>query len=806
MTNGHERGDGRPTAGDPPVSNPPGLPQIAYRAGDFATFRRALLSPLADEQELVNWSPNAGDLGLQALEWWAYLADILAFYNERIANGSYLGPAVAQPGPQNAGALAMLLGYLAPPAVTATGVVAAIRGPGAPDGPLVIPAGLQIASTPTADAPAQLFEVTEGRTFTGPSDAVIGLPADPALFRPETGPSSAEGVTQRTVLLNGTVAASPGDQFVLLNRGWDGTTADWAVVTAESAATETDPGGRANTRLTLRSADWHGLAVGPPPPGPPSPRSPGRGSSSAVPLAADYQLQRAPTTAPLWTMGAAPGGQPAVPAARPPAANPQAGPAPQTLTVPLATLVRNLSPGDNVLFTGSTGGAGSTGGTVRAIELLAQVAGYTEEITQVPATAAPATRAGPPPNAYIAHAFLTVRTAGADADVAALRSALSQPALGGVVLRYGFRDLGTLIPEPAAALERLPVTVTVPPDLRLPDGPVALSDANGAGLLVTATAAGPPGTVTLTAADGGPGVLSPELRAPIRLLADLVPVSRGTTVAAETLGNGDPTAAGQTFALQRSPLIYLPPPEPGGDPVSTLTVSVDGVPWRAVRTFSASRRDATVYIVSHLPDGSVQVRFGDGTNGARLPLGTGNVTAGYRYGSPAPAPPAGSLATVLWPQPNLGSVLQPGRHHPGHGAGDRGGDRRRGAGHGGAAARRDLGEPAAHLPDGRRTARLHRCRRHPRPGVLDLGPGTSPPRHHRLRGKRGRPGRRGHGGQRALPAGRVARAAGCRSRARRCPRGRRPAAVHSRGQRGHGPVGGDRGAGLVPAACSARAA
>ena len=174
MTAGLERDYGGPL----PVSNPPGQSQIAYRAGDFAAFRRALLSPLAGEQQLANWSPSTGDLGLQALEWWAYLADILTFYNERIANGSYLGTAVAQPGPQNAAGLAALLGYLTTPGVTATGVVAAIRSASAAVGPLVIPAGMQIASTPAAGVPAQLFEVTRGATFTGPSDAVIGIPSD----------------------------------------------------------------------------------------------------------------------------------------------------------------------------------------------------------------------------------------------------------------------------------------------------------------------------------------------------------------------------------------------------------------------------------------------------------------------------------------------------------------------------------------------------------------------------------------------------------------------------------------------------
>ena len=42
------------------------------------------------------------------LEWWAYLADVLTFYNERYANESYLGTAT-QPG--STANLVALLGY-----------------------------------------------------------------------------------------------------------------------------------------------------------------------------------------------------------------------------------------------------------------------------------------------------------------------------------------------------------------------------------------------------------------------------------------------------------------------------------------------------------------------------------------------------------------------------------------------------------------------------------------------------------------------------------------------------------------------
>src|SRR5271165_5077559 len=613
--------------GPPPPANPPGLNQIAYRVADFAAFRRALLTPLAGEQQLTTWSPGPGDLGLQVLEWWAYLGDILTFYNERIANNSYLQTAAAQPGPQNAAGLARLLGYRTAPAITATGFIAAIRSASARDGKLAIPAGLQVTSTPTAEAPAQLFEVTDNGEFPGPTDAIIGIQPDPDLFQSSPADASAPG----TVLLAGQVTVQSGEQLVLVKRGWEGTTGEWAVATAASAATETEPDGTKNTRLTLNPADWHSLA--------------GDGTAEPVPIASDYQLQRAPATALLWTIQASGGG-----------GGQSAGP---TLSVPLAALARNVSPGDNVLFTGSAGGT-----PPQTVQLVAHVTGVSEEVRRVPPPSAGDILARPAPDVYIQHTILTVATAGADTQFSALRSALGTSAAGGIVMRYGFRDVAGLIPTPAKVLDKFPATVAVPAGLPAPGGKAALTDANGAGLMVTAAVTKESGSVVLTPVDDGsaaPGpsltsAPSPSLTAPVRLLVALVPVSRGTTVASEILGDGDPTATGQAFVLQQSPLIYLPPAD---DPVSTLSVSVNGFPWTEVMAFSGQAPDARVYVVSELPDGSVQVRFGDGINGARLPLGSGNVTAAYRYGSPATAPPVGSLTTVLQPQPNLATVLNP---------------------------------------------------------------------------------------------------------------------------------------------------
>ena len=101
------------SATDPQVvTNPPGLPAIADRVNDFAGFREALLQPLPGEQAIGAWRPVPGDLGLQVLEWWAYVADVLTFYNERHANESYLRTAT------RASSVANLVALLGLPART----------------------------------------------------------------------------------------------------------------------------------------------------------------------------------------------------------------------------------------------------------------------------------------------------------------------------------------------------------------------------------------------------------------------------------------------------------------------------------------------------------------------------------------------------------------------------------------------------------------------------------------------------------------------------------------------------------------
>ncbi len=139
--------------------NLPQLSHIAYRVGTYAAFRSAVLTPLAGEVSLsVNGMPvwrtdGAGDLAVMIAEWFAYIADILTFYNERIANQDYLRTADL---PESVSHLIALLGYRPRPAIGATGTLAALVTAGQS---AVLPKGLQFQSKPAPGQPPQTFEL-----------------------------------------------------------------------------------------------------------------------------------------------------------------------------------------------------------------------------------------------------------------------------------------------------------------------------------------------------------------------------------------------------------------------------------------------------------------------------------------------------------------------------------------------------------------------------------------------------------------------------------------------------------------------
>lgn len=120
-------------------------------------------------------------------------------------------------------------------------------------------------------------------------------------------------------------------------------------------------------------------------------------------------------------------------------------------------------------------------------------------------------------------------------------------------------------------------------------------------------------------------------RLDLRINANVVEATHGETVSREVIGSGDATLAHQVMALRRSPLTFVPASSPSGGE-STLTVRVGGVAWEEVSSLYGRASGERVYATRNEDDGTTEVQFGDGQSGARLPTGSENVTAEYRRG------------------------------------------------------------------------------------------------------------------------------------------------------------------------------
>ncbi len=125
------------------------------------------------------------------------------------------------------------------------------------------------------------------------------------------------------------------------------------------------------------------------------------------------------------------------------------------------------------------------------------------------------------------------------------------------------------------------------------------------------------------------------LPATLRINANVVAASHGDSqqrnIQSEVLGSGDGAAVLQRFELRGKPLTHTSAATPSGTR-SSLEVRVDDVVWPQVARLSDLGPNDRGYIARQADDGTVSVQFGDGVQGQRLPSGVMNVKARYRVG------------------------------------------------------------------------------------------------------------------------------------------------------------------------------
>ena len=633
------------------IFNPAGLSTITYRVGDYTAFRHALLQALPGESELTEnvagtlvqlWRPSAdGDLALQMIEWWAYLADVLTFYNERIANQAYLRTADL---PESVNRLIQILGYRPQPGIGATGLLAALVST---TKPFTLPKGFQVQSKPGPGKQPQIFELSAD-TLVQPPDAVAAQPANPAA------PLFTSSGSTIVLWLQGTVGSvKPNDRLLLLANEWPAS-GGFAWLTVVSVAPQKDASGNAVTKLTT-SAILQTLP-----------------SNAQV---TDYQLLKSGQSARLWgfpTTTAAvvgsyetvvfeadkvAGGGP-IQADLAIAPRPIAG---VTSYVVLSSVAHQITAGDPVLLDVANNPA-ATG--------LVTLASSSDQIWYANGDGStPPPPQSPPDPQHIAIGIpVTVLTFNGPLSVSNAQAPLT-------TVRFGWTTAANLVAAPSPGANQFDpnagtgtlVMDAVPPALfpAIDSSPVLIQDAAGNGAQANASASADQASITLgdvsvpapSASESG----SASLTFPFNLLFNLLAVSRGKTVANEVLGSGNAAVAGQDFTLKNSPVTYLKSSAStsGDNYSSTVKVSVNGVQRSEVRSFYGQSPNAQIFITKEDEQGLTHVVFGDGVNGSRLPSGTNNVVATYRYGSGADAPAAGTLTVVMQPQPGLKSIANP---------------------------------------------------------------------------------------------------------------------------------------------------
>jgi hypothetical protein len=584
--------------------NPAGLSTLAYRVGDYAAFREALLRPRGGEAALTAWRPGAqGDLAVQAVEWWAYLADVLTFYNQRAANQAYLRTADLD---ESVSRLIQVLGYRPRPGLGARGTVAASTSSPVP---ITLPAAFPVASKPAPGQDPQLFEL-DADTVVQPGGAVAAAAAPgPILSGPD-----AKGVS--SVLLKGVVnTVKAGDSLLLLRGDWPATAGAYALASVQSVQTEAAPDGKKNTRVRMTLDRALPASAASPPPG--------------------YRLQKSTQTVHPWHDASGKAPVFATSRTRIHLGRVRGRPtfAGSLTRVHLEALERTLQVGDAVLFQAAAG-AGLTD-TVVSVTNYQEVVWYANPKSSNDPSVPPDN----PPNVPVPIPHSVI-------DVSPQLSGNWNGNAGSVLLRYAWQDVGEPIGTPATSVSASdpPLTLAVPLPVKA-NATVLVQDATGAGAPATAADAS---TVRLNDA-------AAALTPPLQVLVNLLAVSRGQTVRHEVLGSGDASLPGQEFVLQKKPVTYLADQASlsGDGYSSTVRVWVNGIEWHEVPNFYGRAAGAHVFVTREDEQGQTRVQF------LQLPSGVNNVVADYRYGSGAAVPPAGTLSVLTRPFPGLSSVNNP---------------------------------------------------------------------------------------------------------------------------------------------------
>ena len=627
-----------------------GLPALPRQLAGLPEYRLAMLRDIPLHLPLTGWRAREGDdLGVMLLEMWAYVLDILGFYDERIADESYLRTAVLRPSLRK---LVELIGYQARPALGASVVLAVIA-----DGKKLIklPPRTGFRSGAFNGQPPQVFE-TE-----------IDHSIHPLKNEWRLGPTRARTVGDR-LLLEVDTARLARDQIAVFVWPAPRNVLATIPVTAFRAARPSveTAAGKVVTAKEVEGRDgqtYIEITV-----------DPSFKIESAVRLA-DVQVFAASKSAPvtaLFSRGASLSSslelsQFSAQSSLLHSSTPQSAFAQFALHgQPAASFTSGADFASRVDI-GSISLAASVvrlDAVYRDIqkESLIVISRGTEfrTFTVVEANENQVT--------VFKQDKIEINVPMTELELAPSLPSSWRNAARSLTVHFDLVDGGKLTREaktllntadfapPGALIDGI---VEPFPNSVAPPGKLLMLDSLDNGALVD-------GTVQVSASGEGRVQLgaenppfAPPLRTEVKAFGNLVAATRGESVLAEVLGSGDATQAFQSFTLGKKPLTYFNDPAAPEGRRTTLEVRVNGIKWKEVGSFFGARPEDEFYIVRQNDDGESVITFGDGLTGARLPTGVDNVTASYRFGAGAAKPPAGSITQIAKPVEGLRRVLNP---------------------------------------------------------------------------------------------------------------------------------------------------
>ncbi|HEY4304645.1 MAG TPA: putative baseplate assembly protein [Gemmatimonadaceae bacterium] len=599
------------------VTNRQGLSAINYRVGEYTQFKDSMLALLSSSQypQLSQLRTRDGDdFTIALIDAFACVADVLTFYQERIANESYLRTAVERVSLQELG---KLIGYRLRPGVAAeTWLALALETPPTPPKTLgkdpgnfvtgvpksrALDSGLKVQSIPGPNGKPQIFETLEALGEARPEWNAM-LPWLSEIRAPVLKDTHIYLTGIRNSLKSGDALVIVGGEFLANNNNdnWD-----FRVVDSVTLDPDND-----RTLVTWK----RGLGSIDPPKGP----------TSLSPQVHVFRKRAAVFghNAPLW----------------------------KTMPEDFKTAYAGKgNVGDDWPdFNLSPRGATADGGHVDLDGIYSDAPNASYVVL---ARGGFNNATEPAPSGTYVELYDVANVAEVSRAAFAMSAKVTRLRLTGEnYLKFQPAPPGSYVRETTAfvasdqlAIAEHPVTTAIS-GARIQVKVAADGLIAGRRLIIRGTSVKSQSTVTVQATlvaahvidasrcelEIAPPISDPLVRESAVVYGNVVSSSHGESVS-QLLGAGNASTSFQRFELKQQPLTYRAAPNEIGV-AAELTVRVGEIAWTERPTMYGAGPTDRAYTINTDEQGRTFVVFGDGINGARLPTGVLNVRAAYRKG------------------------------------------------------------------------------------------------------------------------------------------------------------------------------